>query len=380
MKVMASRRWRSRVGVVGAAALTMSLAACGGSSSSAPASSSAAAPSAAAPSAAAPSAAASGGAAADCPTAGQALALGISVPALDTPFFSALINAATNAAKDQGGSVVQTANANRDAGQQVTDFRNLISAGANAIMAGVVDREAIKPALDYAKEKGVPVVVVDDQPGQGDVAGVVKADNLGMGTTAAETMAKLLPNGGTVLAISGDLKTAIGRDRKEGFAKKIAEVAPNIKVIDQTADWNGPKSGDVMTTVLSQTPDLAGIYLATDTLYLDPVLAALKARKRLVPAGTDGHVAIVAIDGGVGAHQAIRDGFLDATISQPVTDYGKYGSAALVSALNCQALAEGATDHQSTIVADGNYLVDLLPAPVVAKDNVDDPTFWGNAK
>ena len=24
------------------------------------------------------------------------------------------------------------------------------------------------------------------------------------------------------------------------------------------------------------------------------------------------------------------------------------------------------------------YLVDQLPAPVVTKDNVDDPTFWGN--
>ena len=41
-------------------------------------------------------------------------------------------------------------------------------------------------------------------------------------------------------------------------------------------------------------------------------------------------------------------------------------------------LIAGPTDHDSTVVDVEGYLVDQLPAPVVTKENVDDPTLWGN--
>ena len=74
------------------------------------------------------------------------------MPALDTPFFSVLIQEATAAAQAAGGTVVQTANANRDSGQQVTDIRNLITAGANVIMAGIVDREGDQARTGLRRE------------------------------------------------------------------------------------------------------------------------------------------------------------------------------------------------------------------------------------
>ena len=97
-----------------------------------------------------------GGGSGEVKDAGAPLKLGLSMPALDTPFFSVLIQEATAAAQAAGGTVVQTTNANRDSGQQVTDIRNLITAGANAIIAGIADRKAIQPALDYAASRGVP--------------------------------------------------------------------------------------------------------------------------------------------------------------------------------------------------------------------------------
>jgi ribose transport system substrate-binding protein len=310
--------------------------------------------------------------------AGQPLKLGLSMPALDTPFFSVLVAEATAATKAAGGTVVQTTNANRDSGQQVTDIRNLITAGANAIMAGIADRKAIQPALDYAASRGVPVVVVDDQPAAGPVAAVVKADNYGMGTTAAEKLGALLPDGGKVLHITGGLETTNGRDRANGFNDAVKAKFPQLQVIEQTAKWSGPEAGNVMTTVLSQNSDIVGVYLATDTLYLDPVNAALSGRGRLVPAGQPGHVAMVAIDGGAGAMASIRAGTLDATVSQPVNNYAAYGVQYLEDARAGKQLAEGPTDHGSTVVNVEGYLVDQLPAPLVTKDNVDDPTFWGN--
>jgi ribose transport system substrate-binding protein len=89
---------------------------------------------------------------------------------------------------------------------------------------------------------------------------------------------------------------------------------------------------------IAEHPNIVGIYLATDTLYYDPVASALKSRGRLLPLGQPGHIPVVAIDGGSGALKAIRDGFLDATISQPVTDYAKYGVQYLSAALKGEAM------------------------------------------
>src|SRR5262245_14306873 len=297
------------------------------------------------------------------------LAVGISLPALDTPFFSVLINSARKAASDAGGSVIQTANATRSSGQQFTDIRNLITAGANVILTGVVDTKAIKPALDYAAKRHVPVVVVDDKPTKGSAYAVVKADNYAMGASAAEQMATRLPNGGTVLNITGDLATSNGRDRSAGFTDTIKKKYPNITVIEQPANWNGPRAGSVMQTVLSETPDLAGVFLASDTLYLDPVTAALSARGRLVSVGKPGHVTLVSVDGGQSAMKALRDKTMDAAISQPVTQYSQVSIEYLKRAHNGQSLTVGPTDHNSVIVEQDGFLVDLLPAPVVTAAN-----------
>ena len=349
-----TRSTRRRLGaLVVAGALTVGLAACG-----------------------APPGAAGDGEVKD---AGQPLKLGISMPQLDNQFFNVLVDDATKAAEAAGGSVVQTTDAKHDAGQQVTDFRNLISAGSNAILAGIVDTKAIKPALDYAASQGVPVVIVDDQPTGGAVAAVVKADNIKMANAAAETLGSLIPNGGKVLEISGDPATTNGRDRNTGFDDVMKSKYSNIELITQTAKWDGATAGTVASAILSQNPDLAGIYLATDTLYLEPVSATLAGRGDLAPAGDPNHVPMVAIDGGAAALKAIKAGTLDATISQPVDLYAKYGVQYLQDARAGKTLATGATEHDSTVVQDGEYLVDLLPAPVVTQANVDDPALWANS-
>lgn len=309
---------------------------------------------------------------------GSKMKLGLSMPMLSTPFFTVLVKQATVEAKAKGGKVVQTTNANHDASQQVNDFRNLIAAGANVILAGVVDRSAIQPALDYAKSQHVPVVIVDDAPAAGDVYAVVKADNKAMAAQAADALATKVPKNGKVLEIMGGLTTTNGQDRKSGFDTELKKKAPGVKVIQQAADWDGPKSANVMSTVLSGTPDLNGVYLATDTLYYEPVAATLKARGRLAPMGQSGHMPIIAIDGGVEALNAIRKGYLDATVSQPVLDYATYGVDYLQDALDGKKMKAGATDHNSTVIKNGSTFIDELPAPMVTKKNVDDATLWGN--
>jgi len=86
----------------------------------------------------------------------------------------------------------------------------------------------------------------------------------------------------------------------------------------------------------------------------------------------------VSVDASPMAMTAIRDGWLDAAVAQPMTDYIDYGVHYLTRAIKGETFKAGPTDHGSTIEERNGNLVDLLPTPVVTKDNVEDPNLWGN--
>ena len=79
-----------------------------------------------------------------------------------------------------------------------------------------------------------------------------------------------------------------------------------------------------------------------------------------------------------GQYDAIRKGEADATVSQPADLYAKYGLEYLKEAMAGKVFKPGPTDHDSRIEMFNGNPMDLLPAPVVTKANVDDPKLWAN--
>jgi ribose transport system substrate-binding protein len=308
----------------------------------------------------------------------SALKLGLSIPFLTTPFFAVLDAYVKSEVSKQAVSMLNTTNANQDAGKQLTDISSLVNSGATGILAGVVDNKAIKPALDNCQSQHVPFVALDDAPAQGKLTIVVRADNYAMGATAAKKMAELIGGKGQVLSIQGDLATTNGRDRSNGFKDWMTKNAKGIEVIERPAKWQGPLAGSVTSTILTQYPDLAGIYMQADTTYGSAVMAALKSADRLAPAGDPKHIPLVSIDGGAEGLDAIRAGTLDALVSQPLDGYAKYGVQYLNEAVGGKKFSTGPTDHGSKIINFQGNLMDLLPATLVTKQNVDDKSLWGN--
>lgn len=309
----------------------------------------------------------------------NAVKLGLSVPFLTTPFFAVLDTYTKSEVEAQGISMLQTTNANQDAGKQQTDVRALISLGATGILAGVVDNKAIKPVLDYCEQQKVPFVALDDAPGAGHVYIVVRADNKEMGVTSAKKMAEIIGGKGKVLSLQGDLATTNGKDRSDGFREYMQKNHPQIEIIERAAKWQGPLAGSITATILTQNPDLAGIYMQADTTYGSAVLASLKSADRLYPAGHAKHIPLVAIDGGAEGLDAVRAGTIDAIVSQPLDGYAKYGVQYVIKAVAGEKPKLGKTDHGSEIVEFQGNLMDLLPATLVTKDNVDDKALWGNS-
>jgi ribose transport system substrate-binding protein len=308
----------------------------------------------------------------------KAFVLGYSAGFLTDPAQALLVNLMMDSAKKAGIKALPVANANGDPGKQITDVHNLISEGAQGIILVPVDSEAIIPAVNFATERKVPIVAIDTGPSGGKVYMIVRADNLRMGMEDSQLVGKALGGKGTALLLMGDQASLNGRDRANGFTDGIKQNFPGIKINARPMYWKSDKSTAVTQTVVSTTPDLSGIYMSSDTVCLAGVLNVLKNAGKLKEVGTPGRICLFGIDGSPLALQSIRDGWVDATISQPLDLYVKYGLEYLQAAVDGQTCHPGPTDHDSHIIEFKGNLMDLLPAPVVTKENVDDKTLWGN--
>ena len=309
---------------------------------------------------------------------GQEFTMGYSVGFLTDPFQAIQVDLTMASAEEAGLQTLPVANANGDAGKQITDFHNLIAQGAQGIIVVPTDSDAIVPALSYAAEQDVPVVAIDIGPSGGKTAMIVRADNIRMGEDACQEMGKALGGQGKVLSMMGDQATTNGRDRTTGFNQCMAESFPDIEVIEQPTYWKTDRATSVAQTVVTSTPDLAGIYMQSDAVMLAGVLNVLKSADRLTKVGEPEHIYLVSIDGTPYALEQVREGLLDAAISQPLNLYVKHGLEYLQAAVAGETFEVGETDHDSRIEDFNGNLMDLLPAPVVTAANVDDPTLWAN--
>jgi ABC-type sugar transport system substrate-binding protein len=281
------------------------------------------------------------------------------------------------AATAAGLKALEPTNADGDSGKQITDIRNLIGAGAKGLVVVANDSKAIIPALDFAAEQKVPVVSIDIGPDGGSLYAIVRANNIGMGEIACEAMAKAIGDSGKVLSLQGAQTSINGRERTQGFHDCITQKHPNIELIERPTDWDATKQAAALQTVLAANPDLKGVFQQSDYA-LSPTLNVLKQAGRDAKVGAEGHIYNISIDASPQALELIRSGDLDAGISQPLDLYAKYGVQYLLDALAGKELALGKTDHGSEVVEFNGNKMDLLPAVLVTKENVDDKNLWGN--
>ncbi|MFB2585160.1 sugar ABC transporter substrate-binding protein [Herbiconiux liukaitaii] len=280
--------------------------------------------------------------------------------------------------EELGYATIPSTNADRDASQQLTDIQTLINKGAKGLVISVGDADAIVPAIEYANESSVPIVAIDEAPASGKIAMIVRADNVNMGALACEEMGSRVEAGSAVITLDGDPVTSNGRDRTNGFNDCMAENYPDVELVNVATEWDPAKAAAGIETAMNQYDNIAGIYNQSDATFFPTILDTLDSLGKLIPVGEPGHIVQVSVDASPMAMTAIRDGWLDAAVAQPMTDYIDYGVDYLTRAVAGETFEAGETDHGSVIEERNGNLVDLLPTPVVTSENVDDPELWGN--
>ena len=103
---------------------------------------------------------------------------------------------------EAGGGTYISADANLSAEQQLTDVDTLISQGANVLILLAQDNKAILPALQKAKDAGVPVIAYDRLIEDTSIL-YITFDNVLVGKAEAEAILAKVPTGNYVL-IKGD--------------------------------------------------------------------------------------------------------------------------------------------------------------------------------
>jgi len=311
-------------------------------------------------------------------SAGTSGKVGIDLPRSDSDFWNSYNSYIEKDIKAGVVSALPRTNSQNDIGNLVANVQNFANEGAKAIVMAPQDTGAIASTLDQMSKKNIPVISVDTRPDKGPVYMVVRADNKAYGEKACDYLGTQLKGKGKVAEFEGALDSINGRDRSEAFASCMKTKYPDIKVIALATDWEGDTASAKLQTTLASDPDLNGIYMQAGGVFLQPTLAVLQQKGLLKPAGTAGHITIISNDGIPEEFKAIKAGQIDATVSQPADLYAKYALYYAKEAMAGKTFQPGPTDHDSTIVKIPNGLEDQLPAPLVTKDNVDDPSLWAN--
>ena len=282
---------------------------------------------------------------------------------------------------------VVTLNDNGDPATQVTNIKDFIARGVNAIVAVPDSSTGICAGVAAAHAAHVPIFTIDRGTIGCRVDMTVESNNTLGGQQAGTAMVQLLTRRygsptGTVLEITGDLSQNVAIERGAGFASVLRKY-PHIHLIVKDGNWDAATGTTIVRDVVSAYPHLDGIYLQSDDVYIAGTLAALGQLHRLFKVGQPGHIIITSVDGSPAGVQAIRAGWSDMAAAQPIPDDGVIVKW-IQKVLNGQRITpgvvylKGALWSPGTITNRPNGFHLLLATTIVTVKNANNPGLWAN--
>lgn len=277
------------------------------------------------------------------------ITIGFTVWTMEFTFFQRVERGVRDAAEEFGYEYIMM-DQTSDATKMIEDINTLVGMGVDAIVITPVDPGAIGPAVQNARDAGIPVVCADIGF-SGPVNALIISDNYMGGQLAAEYLDEQLQDDATMRFGLGNLSPewTYARQRGEGFKDAAEELGYEIasELIVDPPDAEG--GFDTMQQIMSAAPDISGAFFASGR-------EAVGAARAVEAAGED--ILVVGYNGDPEELLAIQDGILAGTILQLPYQIG-YQSVEIVR----EILEEGATYEQEEIGA---------PVELVTPENLDE--------
>ena len=170
-------------------------------------------------------------------------------------------------------------NAGNDVGQQISQIRQIILAGADAIVVNAASPTGLDSVLDEAVNRGIAVVAFDNTVGTNKVVNV-NNDQAAMGKRWAEFLSDQIKGKGTVLMVHGVAGTTVDNDQAEG-AMSVFKQHPDIKVIDVYGNWDVGTNQKVTSNALAAYPKIDAVWGTEGCTGI--IQAFLELKRPLVP-------------------------------------------------------------------------------------------------
>jgi len=261
------------------------------------------------------------------PTPGSAQdkkVVGLAVANLQADFFNQIKQAVDAEAKAKGVELI-VADAKGDAATQVDQIQDLITRGVKAIIYIPAGATAAGVPVKAAKAAHIPVINVDrnapDVPGDTFIA----TDSVSAAKALGDYVCKVTGGKANIAVIQGQIGTTPEMDRDKGFTEAVGN-CPGLKVVAKQPSkaWMQDEGFAIAQDLLQRFPNINAFFGRADAL-------ALGAAHAVKVANVGSKVWIFGFDGDVAGLKAVRDGTLDATMTQRTQFMGKL---ALDSALD----------------------------------------------
>ena len=236
----------------------------------------------------------------------------VSLPNLAWAATAFMGRCAQDEAKKLGIDVVLI-DAQGDTSKEASDLRGVVTRGVDGIVIEPVDEEASAAAIDDIMADKIPLATFCSV-----VKGTSKptvhfgANQEAVGAAMADAMEKKFPNGAKFIFLDGEPGSGSAVLRAKGFFDAIEKVKDKYQLVArQTAKWQRPEGLRVTQNILTSLgyqPD--AIVSAND----DMALGAIEAlRSEKIPSGK---VVVIGCDAMPDALNAVKDGWMYATVDQ----------------------------------------------------------------
>lgn len=197
--------------------------------------------------------------------------------------------------------------------KQLKDVKKILESNVDYLILAPRQYDELAPALKMAKEKNVPVILIDREakgvPGE-DYLTFIAADYIWEGEQAAKWLVHQTNGKANIVEISATTNSTPAKLRAVGF-RNIIEKYPDMKIIASQSGESARSTGQKVMENMIQTvdEDITAVYSHADESSIGAIQALKAAGKK---PGID--TIIVSIDGEKDALKAIISGEIGATI------------------------------------------------------------------
>ncbi|MEU2425679.1 ABC transporter substrate-binding protein [Streptomyces sp. NPDC007851] len=262
------------------------------------------------------------------------------------PFYITMTCAAQQEAKAKGMDFTADGSAQWDVSVQRPLLDSVAAARPDGLLISPVDTSALTPSLKQIQSAGTKVALVDTTVSD-DSVGItrISSDNEKGGRVAADALAKLMNEKGSVIVISVKPGVSTTDARIKGFTKEMGKY-PNIKVLPTLYDNDLPATAaSQIQSTLAAHPDLGGAF-AGNTNTGTGIATGLKQ------AGKQGAVKVAAFDAEPDEVAALKAGTLQVLVAQDPAAIGRQAVDQLANSFGGKSVSKSVGTNMVAITKD----------------------------